>query len=56
MCLIIAGVSFSTQIHENEEEGILFDETFQWPIGRAISIDEILEIKIYNRSKYLSNK
>lgn len=45
-----------TQVIDNHDESILFEESFQWSIGSAISSGEVLQIQLFNHNKYLSNK
>ncbi|PAA94201.1 hypothetical protein BOX15_Mlig001532g2 [Macrostomum lignano] len=37
-------------------DSVYFGQQFKWPVGRRIEITDVLEIRVYNFSKYLANK
>ncbi|KAL5015764.1 hypothetical protein ScPMuIL_005353 [Solemya velum] len=49
-------VSHYSKIIENAEDSIWLDETFEWPVARAIEREEVIDIQLFNYNKYLSNR
>ncbi|BFY99586.1 hypothetical protein BsWGS_02626 [Bradybaena similaris] len=52
----LTGLSRYTRTVENTESSVVFDESFQWPVARPIEADEVIDIHLYNRNKYLNNR
>ncbi|XP_064487216.1 otoferlin-like [Ornithodoros turicata] len=50
------GVAHYTQVCEGVEDEAVFDDAFDWPVGRPVENHEVLEIQILNRNKYFTNR
>ncbi|CAH1775863.1 unnamed protein product, partial [Owenia fusiformis] len=50
------GTSYYSRVVENAEESAWFDQVFELPVARAIEAQEMIDIQIFNYSKYLSNR
>ncbi|KAF2368426.1 hypothetical protein FHG87_000816 [Trinorchestia longiramus] len=50
------GVSLFTRVVEEEGDDVLFDEILEWPMGRPLDPNEVVDIQLQIYNRYFSNK
>ncbi|XP_077546879.1 ferlin family C2 domain-containing myoferlin misfire isoform X2 [Haemaphysalis longicornis] len=50
------GVSHHTKVCENLDEDAIFDDVFEWPVGRPVENQEVLEIQVLQHNRYFVNR
>ncbi|KAH9363612.1 hypothetical protein HPB48_004133 [Haemaphysalis longicornis] len=56
MCFSFLGVSHHTKVCENLDEDAIFDDVFEWPVGRPVENQEVLEIQVLQHNRYFVNR
>ncbi|XP_049275981.1 otoferlin [Rhipicephalus sanguineus] len=50
------GVSHHTKVCEHMEEDAVFNDDFEWPVGRPVEKYEVLEVQVLQHNRYFANK
>ncbi|XP_050031171.2 otoferlin [Dermacentor andersoni] len=50
------GVSHHTKVCDHLEDDAVFNDEFEWPVGRPVEKYEVLEVQVLQHSRYFTNK